>query len=97
MAGDGMDALTVLQTFTPDVILLDLVMPRLDGFATLAAIKKQDALKDIPVIVTSNLGQKEDTDKAMALGAKDFIIKSDLSMDELVTRIQRLLPGAQAT
>jgi len=97
MAGDGMDALTVLQSFTPDVILLDLVMPRLDGFATLAAIKKQDSLKDIPVIVTSNLGQKEDIDKAMALGAKDFIIKSDLSMDELVTRIQRLLPGAQAT
>jgi DNA-binding response OmpR family regulator len=85
VAGDGEDGLQMLQTFTPDIILLDLVMPRKDGFATLPEIRK--ILKDVPVIVTSNLGQKEDLDKAMELGATDYLIKSDLSMDALVTKI----------
>lgn len=86
-ATDGQEALDVLKTVTPDIILLDLVMPRMDGFATLEAIKKDDRLKDIPVIVTSNLGQKEDLDRATALGAVGYIIKSDLTMDDLVIKI----------
>jgi two-component system, OmpR family, alkaline phosphatase synthesis response regulator PhoP len=97
MASDGEEALTVLETFRPDVILLDLVMPRMDGFATLAAIKQRDELKNIPVIVASNLGQKEDFDKAMGLGAADFIIKSDLSMDDLVTKLEQITANAKAT
>ncbi len=90
IASDGDEALAVLKTFTPDVILLDLVMPRRDGFSTLEEIKKDARLDKIPVIVTSNLGQKEDIDKAMALGANDYIIKSDLSIEELVGKIQKV-------
>jgi two-component system, OmpR family, alkaline phosphatase synthesis response regulator PhoP len=97
MAGDGEEAITILQQFHPDIILLDLVMPRKDGFTTLAEIKQQSNLKDIPVIVASNLGQKEDIDKAMALGATDFIIKSDLSMDDLVTKIETIISKTKAT
>lgn len=97
MASDGEEALTVLQSFHPDVILLDLVMPRKDGFATLAEIKQHADLKDIPVIVASNLGQKEDIDKAMGLGATDFIIKSDLSMDDLVAKLERTIANPKAT
>jgi two-component system phosphate regulon response regulator PhoB/two-component system alkaline phosphatase synthesis response regulator PhoP len=96
MAGDGEEALTVLQQFHPDIILLDLVMPRKDGFATLEEIRQQSELKDIPVIVASNLGQKEDIDKARGLGATDFIIKSDLSMDDLVSKIERILSKGSA-
>ena len=96
MAGDGEEALQILQQFHPDIILLDLVMPRKDGFATLSEIKQQASLKNIPVIVASNLGQKEDIDKAMGLGATDFIIKSDLSMDDLVTKIESILSKAAA-
>jgi two-component system, OmpR family, alkaline phosphatase synthesis response regulator PhoP len=94
MAGDGVEALEVLKTFRPDIILLDLVMPRKDGFMTLEEIKQQPELKSIPVIVASNLGQKEDLDKALGLGATDYIIKSDLSMDSLVELINRTLQKA---
>lgn len=97
IATDGEEALLALQTFIPDLILLDLVMPKKDGFATLEEIKKQDKLKNIPVIVASNLGQKEDLDKAMALGAVDYIIKSDLSMDELLAKINDKLSASSAT
>ncbi|HSE61380.1 MAG TPA: response regulator [Candidatus Saccharimonadales bacterium] len=85
LAGDGEEGIQMLGSFTPDIILLDLVMPRKDGFATLPEIRK--ILKDVPVIVTSNLGQKEDLDKAMALGATDYLIKSDLSMVALINKI----------
>ena len=88
IATDGDEALAILQKFTPDLILLDLVMPKRDGFSTLGEIKKNPALKNIPIIVASNLGQKEDLDKAKALGANDYIIKSDMSMDALVQKIK---------
>lgn len=87
IALDGQDGIDALKTFSPDIILLDLVMPRKDGFTALAEIRAQEKWKTVPIIVTSNLGQKEDIDKAMALGANDYIIKSDLSMDALVTKI----------
>lgn len=89
-ASDGDEALAILKTFTPEAILLDLVMPKRDGFSTLEEIKKDPRISNIPIIVTSNLGQKEDIDKAMALGANDYIIKSDLSIEELVTKVQKV-------
>lgn len=91
VASDGEEALQALQAFSPDIILLDLVMPRKDGFATLPEIRAKENFKTTPIIVTSNLGQKEDVDKAMSLGASDYIIKSDLSMDALVTKINDTL------
>jgi DNA-binding response OmpR family regulator len=90
MASDGDEALTVLETLVPDIILLDLVMPRKDGFATLGELRQREALKSVPVIVASNLGQKEDIDKATGLGATDYIIKSDLSMDDLISKIEKV-------
>jgi CheY-like chemotaxis protein len=62
-------------------------MPNKDGFVVLEQIRSNAAYQDIPIIVASNLGQKEDIEKAKALGANDYIIKSDLSLDELVTKI----------
>jgi two-component system, OmpR family, alkaline phosphatase synthesis response regulator PhoP len=95
IATDGDEALQTLQSFVPDIILLDLVMPKKDGFATLEELKKSEKLKHIPVIVASNLGQKEDLDKAKALGARDFIIKSDLSLDALITKILEILQASK--
>ena len=94
MALDGEEATTALTTFTPDIILLDLIMPKKDGFAVLQEIKASDKWKNIPVIVASNLGQKEDIDRGMALGAKDFIIKSDLSLDDLIKKINSLIQSS---
>ncbi len=91
IANDGEEALAILQTFTPDLILLDLMMPVTDGFSVLETIKIDDRLKSIPVIVASNLGQKEDTDRAFKLGANDFIVKSDLSLQNVIDKINKLL------
>ncbi len=90
-AGDGFEALDVLKDYKPDLILLDLVMPRKDGFATLEEIKKDDNLKTIPVLVATNLGQKEDVERGMKLGAVDYLVKTDTSIDDFVNKIQSLI------
>ena len=87
LAGDGQEALELLAEFTPDLIVMDLVMPVMDGFTTLEKLKADETYKDIPVIVASNLGQKEDLDKGMSLGAVDYVIKSNLSMGDLIEKI----------
>ncbi len=88
VAGDGQEFLEELKTFTPDVILLDLVMPVVDGFTVLQTVKSDPKFKNIPVIVTSNLGQDEDVKKAMKLGAKDYIIKSDTALSGIIEKIK---------
>jgi len=91
IATDGVEALEMLTKFVPDVIVLDLVMPRKDGFAALEEIKQNPSLKDIPVIVASNLGQQDDIQKAKDLGATEFVTKSNLSMHDLVDKIKHLV------
>jgi CheY-like chemotaxis protein len=91
IAVDGIEALEALKSFTPDIILLDLIMPRKDGFSTLEDIKKQEHLRNIPIIVTSNLGQEDEITRAKALGATDFISKNDLSVRPLIEKINSML------
>lgn len=91
IASDGDEVLKLLQTFTPDLILLDLVMPIKDGFAALEEIRANESYKSIPVLVASNLGQKEDVDKAMSMGANDFVVKSDMSLDDLIKKINIMI------
>lgn len=92
---DGDEALKSLLTFTPDLILLDLVLPKKDGFNVLEYIRKTPQYKDIPVIIATNLGQKEDVEKAKTLGANDYIVKSDLSMKELLKKIDSFLSNGK--
>lgn len=87
VATDGNEAIKALGEFTPDVILLDLIMPIKDGFATLEEIRANQAWKAIPIVIASNLGQQEDIKRGMSLGATDFIIKSDMSMEELLKKV----------
>lgn len=72
----------------PDIILLDLILPGEDGFSVLGRIKKDPNLASIPVMVLSNLGQKEDIDKAMELGAIDFMVKANFTLDEIIARVK---------
>jgi DNA-binding response OmpR family regulator len=81
---NGKKALEVARDKTPDLILLDLVMPEMDGFETLQTLKSDDKLKGVPVIVLSNLGQDSDIDKAKQLGAKDYFVKSNVSIQKVV-------------
>jgi CheY-like chemotaxis protein len=87
LASDGEQAITLFKEFKPDVVLLDLIIPKINGFDVLRQIKADPAQKNTPVIVASNLGQKEDLDQAKALGADDFYIKSDSSIESIVEKV----------
>src|SRR5688572_15312220 len=91
VAHDGEEALVILQTDRPDIILLDLLMPNMDGFELLAKIKQAEGLKDIPIIVASNLSDSDYVERAKALGAADYVVKSDLTMEDLLSKIQTTL------
>ena len=85
---DGEEALEVIKTFKPDVILLDLVMPKMDGFAVLEKLKSDEITKDIKVVVASNLGQNEDVARAIKLGASGYVIKSDMSIADILKLVE---------
>ena len=87
MASDGEELLSMIEEFQPDLILLDLVMPNKDGFSALSELRANPRWSRLPIIVASNLGQKEDIDKAKKLGASDYLVKSDLAMKDLVIKI----------
>lgn len=90
IAFDGKQVFEVLKTFQPDVILLDLIMPKKDGFEVLKELKRNDKYKNIPVIVATNLGQDSDINTAKKLGADDYIVKSDIQLYELVKKTESL-------
>ena len=92
-ARDGEEALHILEKETPDVILLDLVLPGISGFDILKHIKKDERLKKIPVIVLSNLGQQDDIDRTKALGAAKHLVKSDLDLDRIAYEISSVIPS----
>jgi DNA-binding response OmpR family regulator len=91
-AVDGEVALSLAQSEKPDVILLDLMLPKKSGFEVLAELKASAELKGIPVIVLTNLGQDTDVKKAMDGGASDYLIKANFSIDAVVEKIKKLLP-----
>ena len=80
-----------LEESKPEIILLDLMLPGLNGFQILEEIKKDPKNKEIPVVILSNLSQKEDIDRAMLLGAKDFWVKAYLTLDDIVEKIDSII------
>lgn len=90
---DAKGAFEILERWKPHIILLDLILPGVDGFEILSRLKKDDRFKEIPVIVLSNLGQQEDIDRAMALGAKDFMVKANFTLEEIIARVRVILGG----
>jgi CheY-like chemotaxis protein len=90
-AADGEEALRIARTEPLDLILLDVVMPKLQGFEVLSALKQDDATAHIPVLVLSNLGQERDVAQAKALGAVAFLVKAHLSLQDLVDRVDAAL------
>lgn len=91
VAVDGENAISVVDTIKPSLILLDLLLPGKDGFEVLKKIRSTEATKAIPVIIFSNLGQKEDIEKAKALGVDDFLIKANFTLDDVVVKIKKLI------
>lgn len=89
LAEDGEQALEKLSHDNFDLVLLDLMMPKKDGFAVLTELKQHG--NKVPVIVSSNLSQEEDTRRASTLGAKDYFVKSDIPIATVVEKIKALL------
>ncbi len=90
-AGDGKEALKLIKKSLPNLILLDLNLPIMDGFQVLEVLKKDEATKHIPVLVLTNYGQKEHIDRCLALGASDYLIKAHFVPSEVVDKINSLL------
>ncbi|MFA5042218.1 MAG: response regulator [Candidatus Paceibacterota bacterium] len=89
-AGDGEEALNLLieQRVKPDLVLLDLILPKKNGFEVLENIRQDPLLEKLPIIIISNLGQPSDIDRGKALGIIDYFVKARLSIDELVKRVK---------
>lgn len=92
-AVDGEEALRMARTEAPDLILLDLIMPKLQGFEVLRALKADAATAAIPVIILSNLGQDSDVKQAMEAGAAGYFVKANLSLQDLVKQVGEMLAG----
>ena len=94
-ASDGEEALASLERVQPELVLLDLMMPKLDGFGVLERVRaRTDALKNVPIIVLSNLDQESDESRARAAGANDYLVKANVSVDEIASRVRTILPPA---
>lgn len=90
-ATEGTEAFKILEREHPDLILLDILLPGIDGFEILKRIKSDEKTKHTPVVLLSNLGQKEDIEKGKMLGAARFLIKATVTLDEIISEIKAVL------
>lgn len=90
-AADGDSGLKMATESAPDIILLDLLLPGMGGYEVLEKLRGESGTKTVPIIVFSNLGQKEDVEKAKELGANDFLIKANFTLDDVVEKIKQYI------
>ena len=90
-ADDGEKGLAMIKEKKPDLVLPDIIMPKLDGFAVLREIKNDKELADTHVLLLTNLGQSEDVDKGKKLGADDYFIKANHTPAEIVEKVKYIL------
>lgn len=88
---DGEKGAEVVKKEIPDLVLLDLILPGIDGFEVLAKMKADPKTANIPVIILSNLGQKDDIEKGLEMGANDYLIKAHFTPAEIIEKIQSVL------
>ena len=91
VAVDGEEGVKKTKEEKPEIVLLDLMLPGIDGFGVLSQIKADPETSGIPVIILSNLGQKEDIDRALELGAADFLVKAHFTPQEIIEKIKQYL------
>jgi len=92
IAQDGAQCLDILKEgLRPKVILMDIVMPKMDGITLLSTLKNDEQLKNIPVILLTNLGQESDIKRGMELGALDYLIKAHFTPSEVVAKVEEII------
>jgi len=85
---DGEEGLRKIEEVKPDLILLDLILPGLDGFEVLERIKDNPSTSAVPVLIFSNLGQRDEIERGLKLGAVDFLVKAHFTPEEIVDKIK---------
>ncbi len=93
LADNGKAGLEKVEDFRPDVILLDILMPEMDGFEVLKSLKSDPKNQDIPVLIMSNYGQEEDIKKGLELGAVGYLVKSQYTPSTVVDKIRSIIEG----
>lgn len=91
-ATDGKEGLKKIREGTPDLVLLDVVMPVMDGFDVLRELQKSKPPHPLKVVLLTNLGEREDVERGQALGADAYVIKAQFTPSEVVEKIKQLLP-----
>jgi DNA-binding response OmpR family regulator len=91
VAENGKQGVDKIKEFMPDIVLLDILMPELDGFEVLKIVKADPVTKEIPVLIMSNLGQEDHVEKGMKLGALGYIVKSQYTPSKVVEKIKSVL------
>ncbi len=91
LAKDGVEAINFLKKQIPDLILLDIVMPRMDGREVLAKLKSHKEWKNIPVIMLTNLSEKEEIEEELGQGVDEYIIKAHFTPSEVMAKIKKFL------
>lgn len=91
VAKDGETGLVMLEQYQPDLVLLDLLLPKMSGFDVLAKIKSDRAMKKIPVLILSNLAREEEVRRGLAGGAIGYIVKTNLSIASLLEKVREIV------
>ena len=90
-AVDGEEGIKKIKEGKPDLVLLDLILPSIDGFEVLTRVRDDPEVSSIPVIILSNLGQREEVEKGLKLGAIDYLIKAHFTPGEIIEKIKNVL------
>lgn len=89
VAKDGQQGIDMLKQEKPDLVLLDIVMPRKGGFEVMEEMQKHESLKDVPVVIISNSGQPVELDRAKELGARDWLVKTEFDPQEVIEKVKK--------
>ena len=90
-AYDGEEGIKKMEETLPNIVLLDLMLPKKNGFEVLETVKQNIKLNHIPVIILSNLGQRDDIERGRALGADDFLVKSNVKLETVLEKVEQVL------
>ena len=88
---DGAEALKTLKDFKPDLILLDIILPKVSGFEFMETIRNDPQFQRAPIIIVSNLGQESDVTKGQSLGAVGYLVKAQVSIEEIIEKVKEFL------
>ena len=94
---DGEEALNILRDHKPDLIILDIILPKVSGFELMEKLKNDPSFQKAPIVVVSNLGQESDIEKGQTLGAVGYFVKAKVSIEELVGHVKEFLTAGKIT